>query len=121
MPKLHSFFSKTYAVFTNKKLVTIIIMGAAILLISGFPAYISTLIHEGNVEVAVPNSLNRCDALKHIAFSPVAAFFYAISFIGILGIRQIKNPKYTNFAPLCYIFICIGYGLIILLFKFTLT
>ena len=121
MKSLPHILSRLYNVASSRKLWMFIIIVVAVLLVSGFPAYLAAFVNEGKISIAMPDRTTQAVTLKHVAFSPAVAFFYIIGFVGLMGMMQTKNPKYTRFAPLCYGFICVSYGLIILLFKFTLT
>lgn len=107
-----------------RKMCITAVMITALLLVSGVPAFIVTLTTTGHARVSIPQTSFATTGetvLKHIMLTPAVIFFYAVGLIGLLGLRQTHNPNYAKFAPLCYIFICGSYGLIILLFKFTLT
>jgi hypothetical protein len=120
MSRLPFLISKLHHTLTNKKLITAICILTALLLVSGFPGYIALLSSRGEVHVSTPEKETLDTTRRHIAFSPVAALLYAVGFIGLMGMANIHNPNYKRFVPLCYAFICVSYGCIILLEKFTL-
>lgn len=118
--KLPFIISRLYKTFTNKKLFSALILLTAILLVSGFPGYIVMMQTEGKMLPTTPERETYQTTVKHVAVTPITALLYAIGFIGLISMANIKNPNYTKFVPLSYIFICISYGLLILLDKFTL-